>query len=255
MTRPGPIQSMSLRSLPPLTWAMVLIGLIYLLTSLSAGNRSVPALAFGIAPLLFAAAVTFVRPIDQRYVYGAVLIGVGRGMAVLAAYIASGRVVSGDLAEQAYAVVAFLQFPVTLVGIALIGMATARVRTRFGYGVVGAGIAVALLALAWYIPRAPSADALPLQDVVTGAVFAALHPIVWAYVVAAAWEARRRALLLGALLLFVALIAGALLVPLGPSTNLVDVSLIVQAIGWLLLAAAPFRGEIRSSQGSHSTGR
>ena len=68
-----PIQSWSLRSLPPLTWAMILLAVIFVSTTLNSGNPSLLGMLAGLAPFLFAATVTYMKPSDPRFTYGAVL--------------------------------------------------------------------------------------------------------------------------------------------------------------------------------------
>jgi len=235
-----PIQSWSLRSLPPLTWAMVLLGLIFVTTTINSGNRSLLGMLAGLAPFLFAATVTYMKPSDARFLYGAVLIGVGRGLTVLATLIANQQVLRGELAQMTFDTVALVHAPEQAVRTLLLGLAAGGVPTRIGLGMLGFGVLLAAAALVWQVVN---------DDVGLSVVRATIFPIAWAYLAGAAFESRRRLLLLGSLVLL-ALEVTILVIAamnLGPQTDFGPINLaidIIQLAGWLLLIMSPLRLEM-----------
>ena len=87
-----------------------------------------------------------------------VLIGVGRGLSVMAFLIASQGVVRGEMADLLFRAVALVHLPIELVGIFLLGFAAGGIRTRLGIAIVALGFAVAAGNTVWYVTSAiPSA--------------------------------------------------------------------------------------------------
>ncbi len=252
MTRSEPpIQSWSLRSLPPLTWAMILLAVIFLTTTINSGGGSLLGMLAGLAPFLFAATVTYMKPSDPRFLYGGVLIGVGRGLAVLALLIASQGVVRGDIADMMFNLVAFIDTPLQVAGVILLGLGAGGVRTRYGMAILAVGILIAVVKTVWYLVNVVPGllETLGPVDVGLSLVLAPLFPIAWAFVAGAAFESRHRLLLLGSLVLLglEAVVTALTMANLGPETDFGRIRLVVdvmQLVGWLLLAVSPLRLEM-----------
>jgi hypothetical protein len=229
---------------------MVLLGLIFFVTTINSGS-SLPVMIAGLVPFLFAATVTYIKPSDHRFLYGAVLIGVGRGLAVLATLIARQGVLRGDAVQLMFDAVALVDTPIQVAGIVLLGLAAGGLRTRYGWIILGVGALVAIVKTGWYfINIVPTlTETLSAADIALSLVLAPLLPIAWAFVAGAAFEARMRLLLLGSLVLLglEGVITALTLANPGPDTDFGRISLVVsvlQIVGWLLLAVSPLRLEM-----------
>jgi hypothetical protein len=205
----------------------------------------------GLGPFLFAATVTYMKPADPRFAYGAVLIGIGRGLTLFARLIVTQPVFAGDFAVLLLDVVQFIDFPLFLAGLFVIGLAAGGVRTRLGFAIIAVGLvlAIAKIAWSWSTTLAPLAADLPLVDTAMALLEPFLYSLGWAFVAAAAFESRRRLLLLGSLV-FIALDAVLVALSLtnpGPEDDLSRVALVLEIMslaGWLLLAVSPLRLEM-----------
>jgi hypothetical protein len=230
---------------------MVLLAVIFVTTTLNSGNPSLVGMLAGLAPFLFAATVTYMKPSEPRFLYAAVLIGVGRGLAVLATLIAGQGVVRGDLANLMFDVVAFIDTPIQVAGVVLLGVAAGGVHSRYGLTVVGIGVLLAIIKTVWYfINVVPTLTGiLSSVEIVQSLLLSPLFPIAWAFLVAAAFDARTRFLLLGSLVLLAleAVVVVLTMASPGPTADFGTIRLIVdvlQLAGWLLLALSPLRLEM-----------
>jgi hypothetical protein len=236
---------------------MVLLGVIYVITSFSGRTQvSLVGLLSGLGPFLFAATVTYMKPSDQRFLYGAVLIGVGRGLDVLVQLIVAQSVVVNELTSFLLQVAQLIETPLFLAGVVLIGLGAGSVRTRAGLAIVLVGLVVGLAKLvwSWSVSWAPFVEGMPLGEIPIATIGASLatsfvYSLAWAFVLAASFESKRRLLLLGSLI-FAALDVLSVALSIANMTEEADAARlflvlgVASLIGWLILAVSPLRLEM-----------
>jgi hypothetical protein len=256
----------SLREIPWAVWVLlaIAVGLFaYMFTR--PGFTPIGALAT-VAPVVFAAAVVYVRPLDKRFVWAALFLAATPAIGLFAGVVPdawftympgdwkNGTLLIRDLAQLAQDVARLLG----LIGLFLFGLALGGVRSFVSFLILALGAAIALGNLTWTFSH--SIDGFPLFDLAKSVTYATLHAVGLAFVFAAAVESLRNLTMIGSGLLFLNAVISAVLLwwTIGPDANLDLLSLILGGttlLGWLALIAAALRGEFNAAPSRSRAGR
>ncbi len=236
-------------------WALLALALAYLGYRLTQPPFALIDVLVGCAPLVFAAAVLQVAPSDRHFTWGAYAIAAGPTVRLAAALIPGEWLASAPALLAVSSIGLDVARVLLFLGLTLIGLAVGGVRSAFALVVVGAGLVVGFAEVAWVLSQT-TANLAPL-DVGKSIAFALLAAVAWAFLVAAAIDALRSLLIVGAGLLFVVVAIDAALLwwPYGPDTNFGLVALAVSSIslaGWAAMVAAVLRGELNPLETSRS---
>ncbi|MEP7157833.1 MAG: hypothetical protein ABI797_00255 [Chloroflexota bacterium] len=252
------------RAVPWSVWLFLALAVLYaVIRILDAPVLQPLPTAAGLAPFLFAAAVSFARPADRRFRWAAWAIAAYVALPLITRPIPElvFRLAPGDWSNAAFIlqdvanVVQSLANALLIVGLALFGLALGGVRSAFGGAILAAGAAVALANLTWFFSH-PIAE-IPLINIAESVTFSTLTSLAWAFVFAAAIDAVRSLLIVGTGLLFANVVVNAVLLwwTLGPGTNTDVLSLVIGGMalaGWLALAAGALRGELTGPENFRS---
>lgn len=244
------------RAVPWSVWFFLALAVVYVVIRILDEPTFRPMQTLvGLAPFLFAAAVAYAKPADRRFRWAVWSIVAYVALPLIARPIPElvFRYGPGDWSNAAFVlqdvvgVIQSLANVLLIVGLALFGLALGGVRSAFGAVIVVAGAFVAIANLTWFF--AHPVEELPLVNLVQSVTFSTLTALAWAFVFAAAVDALRSLLIVGAGLLFANVVVNAVLLwwTPGPGTNYDLLSLLVGGlglIGWLALAAGALRGEL-----------
>jgi hypothetical protein len=244
------------RAVPRMVWIFLALAVLYVVVLVLNESTIQPlGIAAGLAPILFAAAVAYVKPADRRFRWATWAIATYAVLPFILDAVPElvFRFAPGDWKNAAFAlqdwfnVVGFVPGALLNVGLILFGLALGGVRSAFGAAILAAGALVALANLTWLF--AHPVEEMPLINLAQSVFFTVLNGLSWAFAFAAAVDAVRSLLIVGTGLLFANVVINAVLLwwAPGPDANYDLLSLIIGSLGlagWLALAAGALRGEL-----------
>ncbi|HUP82648.1 MAG TPA: hypothetical protein VM284_00480 [Candidatus Limnocylindria bacterium] len=256
----------SLRDIPWAVWLLLAFAAALALYIFSRPGYTVIGGLATIAPIVFAAAVVYVKPADQRFMWAALFLAATPVVGLIAgvfpdAWFAyapgdwkNGTPLMRDVASLGVDVARILG----LVGLFLFGLALGGVRSFVPFLIMALGLVLAVGNLIWTF--AHPIDDLPLYDLAKTLSYAVLRVVGLAFVFAAAVESLRSLTMTGAGFLFLNAAIGAVLLwwTIGTGANFDVLSLVLggtSLLGWIALIAAPLRGEFSAAPPRSRVGR
>ena len=244
----------SVRDIRWAVWVLLALAALVMVYGLTRSGFQIGSITFA-APILFAAAVVHAAPVDRRFVWGTVLIGLVPAVTVIAAVLPDVwfDVVPGDwknatpllmeLGDPARLIARVLGF----VGLGLLGLALGGVRTLVSAVILGLAVVLAIMNVVRFLGQ--PIEGLTTLDVARTIAFSLMYFVGWAFVFAAALESRRTLMAIGtgltfALIAFDGLQDWWLALPRGPVDALLLVTGVLGLLGWVLMIASPLRGEL-----------
>ncbi|MEP7360347.1 MAG: hypothetical protein ABI744_02085 [Chloroflexota bacterium] len=233
---------------------LVIAGLIVVRSLALSQFTPIGTLGFA-APVLFAAAVLFMRPQDRRFTWAALAIAASPVVIVIANWLPDAwfSMAPGDwknaaqLLLDAGGVAQLIAKVLGFIGLGLFGIALGGVRTFMSAVILFFAMLVGAAGVIWV--GAHPLDGLPLLDLARTVGFLVLTVLGWAFVFAAALESLRTWTLIGSGLVLANTVINVLLLwwTIGPDANTDLLSLLVGGptlIGWICLIVGALRGEL-----------
>ncbi len=253
----------SLRDIPSVTWSLLLVAVVLVAYELSQLSYSLIGALPTAAPVLFAAAVLYVRPADRRYTWAALALAVAPVVSLVWSALPEAvfRYAPGDWRNAAYSlqdmgpIVRDATSVITIAGLGLLGLALGGVRRPLSVAILGVSVVIAIvhaiaIADSYSAINYPPGDSTPMILLARSIVVSMLTLLGWAFVFAAALESRRTLMLIGTGLVFV--ITAQSYVPLMSDAVLNNGVLLtalaaVHLLGWALVIVAALRGELNAA--------
>ncbi|CAN5819976.1 hypothetical protein BH24CHL5_BH24CHL5_07630 [soil metagenome] len=247
MARPlGAQRVESVHMVPWPAWALLALAALSFVIHLGGGLTALGGALLAALPLVFAAGIVRARPVDRRWVDAALLITLAQ-LLDLAQAIGQGFWFQYlPSVMNLVSAASFLDIVLLAVAVVWLALAAGRVRTPAGWAILALGVVVTGAGLVLYITN-PASELQPFYLAVS--LSGVALPVLWAWLAAAALDAGRRVVALGAGLLLLELAVIQLLTAVRPGPGspfgvLIAVVSLISIAGWLALTYGAWRGEL-----------